>query len=90
MKVSCAVKVQNPQGLHARPATVIVRMLQKVRSSVRFTYRKETVNAKSIVSLLSLAAAKNSKILIEVEGEDAVEVLNQLQEAFKLKFWEQI
>lgn len=88
MKASCKVKVKNPQGLHARPASVIVRLLQESRSEVHFTCRKATVNARSIMSLLTLAASKNSQILIEVEGEDAESTLQRLVQAFEEKFGE--
>ncbi len=88
MKVSCKVKVKNAQGLHARPASVIVRILQESPSNVWFTCKKETVNARSIMSLLTLAAVKNSTVFIEVEGEDAEHILQKLQLAFDDKFGE--
>jgi len=88
VKASCSVKVKNPQGLHARPASVIVQMLQQTSCVVHFTYRKQTVNAKSIMSLLLLAAAKNAQILVEVEGEEAEEILHRLVKAFEEQFGE--
>lgn len=88
MKLCSKVKVKNPLGLHTRPATIIVKMLQNSKSQVFFTHKKETINAKSILSILMLAAKKNSNITITVEGEDAQEVLNQLNEAFDNKFGE--
>lgn len=88
MKLSCKVKVKNAQGLHVRPASAIVQILQGSRSKVHFTCRKETVNAKSIMSLLTLAASKNSNILIEVEGEDAEDVMSRLVSAFQDQFGE--
>lgn len=88
MKVCRKVKVKNAGGLHTRPASYIVRLLQAAHSSVFFTCRKEKVNAKSIMSLLTLAASKNSVILIEAEGSDAVSVVTELEKAFEQKFWE--
>ncbi len=88
MKLSQKVKIKNSLGLHARPATMVAKLLQLYRSSVTFTYRKETVNARSIMSLLMLAASKNSQITITAEGEDAEEVLGKLVEAFENKFGE--
>jgi phosphocarrier protein HPr len=82
------VKVKNDLGLHTRPATVIVRMLHKSKSQITFTHRKETVNAKSILSLLMLAAGKNTSITIRVKGEDAEETADALTEAFSNKFGE--
>lgn len=86
MKLSQKVKVKNALGLHARPATIIARLLQKSKSQVFFTYRGETINARSIMSILMLAANKNSQITISVEGEDAENTLRELVEIFNHQF----
>ena len=88
MKLSCKVKIKNQLGLHARPATVIVRILQESKSSVHFTHKKETINARSIMSILMLAASKNSQILIDIEGEDAEKTMKRLVDAFDNQFEE--
>jgi phosphocarrier protein len=88
MKILRKVRVRNSLGLHARPATVIVKLLQGSRSQVWFTHKKETINARSIMSVLMLAASKNSLITITVEGEDARETMGKLIEIFELKFGE--
>lgn len=88
MKISRKVKVKNPSGLHTRPASRIVQMLQGSVSSVHFTCREEKVNAKSIMSLLTLAATRNSMITIEADGEDAEQIVEKLVEAFEQQFWE--
>ena len=88
MKCSCKVRVKNDMGLHTRPATTIVKMLQECKSDVKFTYKRETVNARSILSILMLAATKNARINIDVEGEDAENTMNQLVDAFENKFEE--
>lgn len=75
-------------GLHTRPATEIVKMLQGVKSEVSFTYKNETVNAKSILSILMLALKKNSTLLVTVEGFDAEETLEKLILAFETQFGE--
>lgn len=82
------VRVSNDLGLHTRPATVIVRMLQHVRCDCTFTHKKETINAKSILSILMLAARKNSVITITCDGVDAEETMEKLVEAFESNFGE--
>lgn len=77
-------------GLHTRPATAIVKLLQTCKSDVFFTYKKATVNAKSILSLLMLAAKRNSSITITVQGEDAEKTLSSLVSAFENQFGEHI
>jgi len=88
VKLSKKVKVKNALGLHARPATAIAKLLQGTSAAVSFTYRRETVNARSIMSVLMLAATKNSQITIEVEGKDAEEIMRRLVDAFDKKFGE--
>ena len=77
-------------GLHTRPATVIVKMLQNAKSYVQFTCKNETVNAKSILSILMLAAKKNSSITITCDGEDASQVMDMLLKAFEEQFGEAV
>lgn len=88
MKLMRKVRIKNALGLHARPATVIVKLLQEATSSVSFTYRKETINAKSIMSILMLAATKNSLITVTVEGEDASTMMDKIIAAFENRFGE--
>lgn len=83
------VRVKNALGLHTRPATAIVKLLQHAKSEVLFTCRKETINAKSILSILMLAARKNTMITIVAEGSDAHEVMSSLVHGFESKFGEE-
>lgn len=88
VKLTRKVRVKNALGLHARPASVIVKLLQGIRSEVTFSYRRESVNAKSIMSILMLAASKNSLITVIVEGEDAAEAMEKIVESFENNFGE--
>lgn len=87
-KIIKRLRVKNDLGLHTRPATIIVKLLQHCKSNVTFTHKKETINAKSILSILMLAAQKNSQITITVEGEDAEETMAHLIHAFENQFGE--
>jgi phosphocarrier protein len=87
-KLQEKLKIKNSMGLHTRPATEIVKLLQTSSSEVQFTYRKETVNAKSILSILMLAAGKNASIRVTVDGEDAENTMERLKAAFENKFGE--
>lgn len=88
MKLLRKVRVKNALGLHTRPATVIVKLLQNCKCDVSFTLKRETINAKSILSILMLAAKKNSQITVSVEGEGADDIMNQLEAAFENRFGE--
>jgi len=82
------IKVKNALGLHTRPAAAIVKLLQPLKSSVSFTYKDETINARSIMSILMLAAKKHAQITITVEGVDAEMAMRRLLAAFEEEFGE--
>lgn len=88
MKLIRKIKIKNSLGLHARPATQIVQLLQSSKSAVAFTYRKETINARSIMSILMLAAKRNTQLIISVEGVDAKETMAKLMRIFEMRFGE--
>ncbi|MES2273864.1 MAG: HPr family phosphocarrier protein [Chlamydiota bacterium] len=88
MKIIRKVKVKNSLGLHTRPAAAIVKLLQPRKSSVFFFYKNETINARSIMSILMLAAKKNAQIVVTVEGEDAETTMDHLVAAFEQEFGE--
>ena len=88
MKLTQKVQIKNDLGLHTRPATMIVKLLQDCKSQVSFTYKKDTINAKSILSILMLAARKNTQITIVMDGPDANEVMERLVSAFETGFGE--
>jgi phosphocarrier protein HPr len=87
-KIFRRMRVRNSLGLHTRPAMTIVKLLQGKKANVLFTYKKETINARSIMSLLMLAATKNSLITVCAEGEDAEEVMKLLVQSFANAFGE--
>jgi len=87
-KVESLVKVKNKLGLHVRPATQIAKILQKRKAKVTLTYKRQSVNARSIMSIMILAAPKNAQLKIEAQGVDAKETLEELLNAFNKKFGE--
>lgn len=88
MKLVRKVRVKNVLGLHTRPATQIVKLLQNCKSDVSFQHKREHVNAKSILSILMLAAKKNTQLVVTVEGDDAQEIMEKLVTAFDTGFGE--
>ena len=84
------IKVGNGLGLHARAAAQLVRLAEKFQSRIqlRRTDNLNVADAKSILSVLTLAASKEIEIEIEVEGEDEVEALNAIVEIFVKGFGE--
>jgi phosphotransferase system HPr (HPr) family protein len=67
---SRVVVVELEQGLHARPATEFVNEAQKFQSTVTVRKNAHSVDAKSILGLMSLAIAAKSEIEIAADGQD--------------------
>ncbi|NGX60870.1 MAG: Phosphocarrier protein HPr [Chlamydiae bacterium] len=79
--------VANDKGLHTRPSTELVKCATRFRAQVNLKYKDLIVNAKSLLGVLTLAAAKGSRILIEAEGEDAQEAVDQILELARKNFY---
>ena len=76
--------VQSELGLHARPAGMFVATAGRFRSEVQVGRGSEWVSGRSVLSILSLAAAKGTRLRIRAVGPDAelaVETLGRLLEA---------
>ena len=74
------VTVVNRLGLHARAAAKLVRVASQFRSAIRLvrTDRGAVADAKSILSVLMLAAARGAELLITAEGPDEEAALDSL------------
>jgi multiphosphoryl transfer protein len=64
--------IHNPTGLHARPARVFVDTAKQFKSTIRVRHNDKQVNAKSLISLLTLGVKYGQGISVEVDGEDEV------------------
>ncbi len=78
--------VQNKMGIHARPAAMIVRVTNKFKAEVFVEKDEEQVNGKSIMGLMMLAAAKGTTVKFIATGEDASQMLVELEALFAKKF----
>ena len=81
--VELNVKVVDPIGLHARPATIAVNAASKFKSEVNITYNGRTVNMKSIIGVMSLGIPTLSEIIITCEGEDEEVAIHTIEEILK-------
>ena len=71
--------IENRSGLHARPAAAFVKTANRFRAEITVTKDGDSVNGKSIMGLLTLAAARGTKLVIEAEGDDATEAVDAIQ-----------
>lgn len=79
--------IKNKLGLHARPASILVQKISGFKSSVKIAKEEEIVDGKSLMGVLTLAAACGETLKFIVDGEDEVEVINVLKELIENKFY---
>lgn len=84
------VKVVNPLGLHARAAAQLVRAAGRFDSDIKLKRadNNRSADAKSILSVLTLAAAKGTKIGVTTVGSDEKEALQLIKQLFADGFGE--
>ncbi|MEC8475252.1 MAG: HPr family phosphocarrier protein [Planctomycetota bacterium] len=85
-KISLTVTVLNPQGLHARPADLIVRLASQFASMIEIGKQGEWADAKSILSLLTLGAAQGTELKLQATGSDASAAIKAIGELFAQGF----
>lgn len=77
-KICRTVIVSNEQGLHARPADLLVKLANRFESKIELVKDDERVDGKSILSVLTLAAVQGTALCIEADGHDAQAALDAL------------
>lgn len=84
------VKIVNQLGLHARAAAQLVKFASSFQSIITLKRADNSViaDAKSILSVLTLAAPKGTEIFVTVEGVDEEKALNSIEEIFYSGFGE--
>lgn len=78
----------NETGLHARPASELAKLAATFKSEIKLYVNGKTVDAKSILSIMSAGIKCNTEIEIECDGEDEENAIKEIVEAFKNKFGE--
>ena len=85
------VTVNNPLGIHARPAALIVQEAALFKSEITFSKDDVgSVNGKSIMGVMMLAAEEGAELVIKVEGEDAEVAMNRIAELLQSNFEEKV
>jgi phosphocarrier protein len=72
------VTIVNPLGMHARPAAQLVRVAGGFLAHIELEKDGMTINAKSIMGVMMLAAEQGSSLLIRADGADAEAALESL------------
>lgn len=81
--------VQNRAGIHARPAALIAQTANKFSSEITIEKDSASVNAKSIMGVITMAAGYNTQLTLRAEGSDEKEAVQAILQLFESKFEEE-
>ena len=76
--VSQKVTIQNPTGLHLRPAGILCKEAMKYQSRITFKFKEHVFNVKSVLSVLGAGVKNGYELEFICEGEDEKEALNAI------------
>jgi phosphocarrier protein HPr len=82
--------IVNKLGLHARPSAKLTQLAGKFQAEVWMTKGSRRINAKSIMGVMMLAAAKGSTVLVEAIGPDEQQAVDAVVELIATGFGEEI
>ena len=82
------VTIENKTGIHARPASIFVQTATKFKSKVQIQAKGKTVDAKSILMIMSMGLVKGTEITIVADGPDEADAVKALKDLVDSKFGE--
>ncbi len=86
MMIERKVKIINKAGLHTRPAATIVKMAAKYKCDFYISKDGLSINGKSIIGVMTLAAEMGSEIHLSFEGEDEQQAADEICDYFNRGF----
>ena len=82
------LEIVNKLGLHARASAKLTQAAAHFSSEIWISRNDRRVNAKSIMGVMMLAAARGTRVVVEAEGPDEIEALESLARLFADRFGE--
>lgn len=82
------VTIVNKLGLHARAASKLVTLASNFASDVRLSKDGQTINGKSIMGVMMLAASQGTTLVLSVDGDDEQEATARLERLIQERFGE--
>ncbi len=74
--------IQDEQGIHARPAGLLVKEMQKFASTITFLKGEKKADGKKLFNVMGLGAKKGDEIIVNIEGDDEAQALEAVTEFF--------
>ncbi|HNX75472.1 MAG TPA: HPr family phosphocarrier protein [Candidatus Rifleibacterium sp.] len=84
------VEIRNKLGLHARPASLVVKLAGKFESEIQLIKEDTEINAKSILGVMMLAAGPGQKVTITADGSDEIEAVDAIASLIDSGFGEEM
>ena len=81
--------IENKTGIHARPASIFVQTATKFKSKVQIKAKGKTVDAKSILMIMSMGLVKGTELTVCADGPDEADAVKALQDLVASKFGEE-
>ncbi|MGQ9819993.1 MAG: HPr family phosphocarrier protein [Candidatus Kapaibacteriales bacterium] len=86
--IKTELTIINPAGIHTRPAAEIVKIASRYKSKIYLEIDGFTVNAKSIIGVMTLAGEQGTKVRVIADGEDETDAIESLKKLFEAGFYE--
>jgi phosphocarrier protein len=86
--ISKEIVVSNKIGIHARPASQLVRLGTRFKSKITVHFGNKTASIKSIIALLTLKIKVNNTMIVTADGEDEAEALQEVTRLVESGFGE--
>ncbi|MDN5354895.1 MAG: phosphocarrier protein HPr [Candidatus Cloacimonadota bacterium] len=87
--IKTKVTIKNKLGMHARPATMLVKAASKYRSDFKIIKGDMEINGKSIMGVMTLAAEQGSELELVADGVDEEHLIKEITTMFENKFDEE-
>ena len=89
MRLSAVAKITNKLGLHARASVKLMEAASRFKAHITVSKDGQSVDARSLMDLMTLGGVLDSEVEICAEGEDAQEAMTAILALIKAKFGEE-
>ena len=83
------ITIENKTGIHARPASIFVQTATKFKSKIQLQAKGKTIDAKSILMIMSMGLVKGTEVTIIADGPDEAEAVKAQKDLIDSKFGEE-
>jgi len=78
--------IQDPNGLHARPAGLLVQMAQKSESAIKIIRGEKSADLKRLFAVMGMNIKCGETVIVTAEGSDEETAANTLENFFRANF----